>query len=57
MVATGVGPSITLAQERANRLADRVLVPNVRYRRDIGSRLMRGDYACVQQLGLLDPVE
>jgi phosphoribosylamine--glycine ligase len=57
MVATGVGPSIAVAQERANRLADRVLVPNVRYRHDIGSRLMRGDYARVEQLGLLDPLE
>ena len=55
MVVTGVGPSIAVAQERANRLADRVLVPNVRYRHDIGSRLMRGDYARVEQLGLLDP--
>jgi phosphoribosylamine--glycine ligase len=56
MVATGVGPSIALAQERANGLADRVLVPNVRYRHDIGSRLMRGDYARVERLGLLDPM-
>src|SRR5215213_9198284 len=57
MVVTGVGPEIGVAQERANRLADRVLVPNVRYRRDIGSRLMRGDYARVERLGLLDPSE
>src|SRR5437588_7859285 len=28
MVVTGIGPSIAVAQERANRLADRVLVPN-----------------------------
>jgi phosphoribosylamine---glycine ligase len=57
MVATGVGPSIAVAQERANSLADRVLVPNARYRHDIGSRLMRGDYARVESFGLLDPVE
>src|SRR5215207_6770324 len=37
MVVTGVGASIAMAQERAKILADRVLVPNVRYRRDIGS--------------------
>jgi phosphoribosylamine--glycine ligase len=55
MVVTGVGPSIALAQERANRLADRVLIPNVRYRHDIGTRLMGGDYARVEQLGYLDP--
>jgi len=57
MVVTGIGPDIGAAQERANRLADRVLVPNVRYRRDIGSGLMRGDYARVERLGLLDPAE
>src|SRR5215203_918923 len=56
MVVTGVGASIAMAQERANILADRVLVPNVRYRRDIGSRLVRGDFARVEQLGLLDPL-
>jgi phosphoribosylamine---glycine ligase len=57
MVVTGVGASTAMAQERANRLADRVLVPNVRYRRDIGSRLIRGDFARVERLGLLDPAE
>src|SRR5215213_1933342 len=57
MVVTGVGASIAIAQERANRLAERVLVPNVRYRRDIGSRLVRGDFAHIEQLGLLDPLE
>jgi phosphoribosylamine---glycine ligase len=57
MVVTGVGASIAAAQERANGLADRVLVPNVRYRRDIGSRLIRGDFARVEKLGLVDPAE
>jgi phosphoribosylamine---glycine ligase len=55
MVATGVGESISAAQQRANRLADRVLIPNVRYRRDIGERLMAGDLARVESLDLLDP--
>jgi phosphoribosylamine---glycine ligase len=32
MVTTGVGDSIATAQQRANR-ADRVLIPNLRYRR------------------------
>jgi phosphoribosylamine--glycine ligase len=54
MVVTGVGDSIALAQQRANSLADRVLIPNVRYRRDVGERLMAGDYARVEKLGLLD---
>jgi phosphoribosylamine---glycine ligase len=56
MVVTGVADTIALAQQRANRLADRVLIPNVRYRRDIGERLMARDYARVEKLGLLDPV-
>jgi phosphoribosylamine--glycine ligase len=54
MVATGVGPTIELARERANRLADRVLVPNVRYRRDIGDRLLAGEWDRLETLGLLD---
>ena len=56
MVVTGTGDSIGSAQARANRLADRVLIPNVRYRRDIGARLLDGDYARAQALGLLDPI-
>jgi phosphoribosylamine---glycine ligase len=56
MVVTGVGGSIASAQQRANALADRVLIPNVRYRRDIGHRLIAGDYARVEKLGLLDPL-
>jgi phosphoribosylamine---glycine ligase len=55
MVVTGTGDTIALAQRRANALADRMLVPNVRYRRDIGDRLIAGDYARVEQLRLLDP--
>jgi phosphoribosylamine--glycine ligase len=55
MVVTGVGDSIASAQQHANGLADRVLIPNVRYRRDIGERLVAGDYARVERLGLLDP--
>ena len=55
MVATGVGSTIACAQQRANRLADRVLVPNVRYRRDIGNRLIAGEFAEIEKLGLLDP--
>jgi phosphoribosylamine--glycine ligase len=56
MVVTGVGDSIASAQQRANELADRVLIPNVRYRRDIGARLIAGDHTRVENLGLLDPI-
>jgi hypothetical protein len=31
-----------------------VLIPNARYRRDIGQRLIEGDFAKVEALGLLD---
>jgi phosphoribosylamine--glycine ligase len=55
MVVTGVADTILLAQQRANHLADRILIPNVRYRRDIGDRLIARDYARVEKLGLLDP--
>lgn len=57
MVATGTGPTIRAAQVNALHLADRVIVPNLRYRRDIGEKLMAGDYARVQALGLLDDVQ
>jgi phosphoribosylamine---glycine ligase len=54
MVVTGVGETIATAQERANDLAGRVFIPNTRYRRDIGSRLIAGDFERVVSLGLLD---
>ena len=53
MVVTGVGSSIVAARDRANGLAGRVHIPNVRYRRDIGSRLIAGDFQRVEALGLL----
>ena len=55
MVVTGTAPTIVGAQARANALADRVVIPNTRYRRDIGAKLIAGDYAAVERLGLLDP--
>lgn len=55
MVVTGVGRTIRAARDEANALARRVLVPNVRFREDIGDRLIGGDFARVEGLGLLDP--
>ena len=52
MVVTGVAPTIAQAQSRANDLAARVHIPNVRYRRDIGARLIAGDFQRVAALGL-----
>jgi len=54
MVATAVAASIEEARCKAGALADRVIVPNVRYRRDIGSALVNRDMAFVEELGLLD---
>lgn len=56
MVVTGVGDTIAAAQQQAIQLADRVLIPNVRYRRDIGDRLIFGEYACLEELGVLDGI-
>lgn len=53
MVVTGAGATIAEAQARANGLAERVFIPNVRYRRDIGQRLIDGDFERVQALGYL----
>ena len=55
MVVTGTGQSIEEAQKEAYHLARRVIVPNVRYRNDIGDKLISGDLIAVERLGLLDP--
>jgi phosphoribosylamine--glycine ligase len=53
MVVTGTGLTVGEAQAQANRLAERILIPNVRYRRDIGDRLMAGQYDRLERLQLL----
>jgi phosphoribosylamine--glycine ligase len=55
MVVTGTGATMADAQSSAYRLADRVVIPNVRYRNDIGAKLIAGEWAEVERLGLLDP--
>ena len=52
LVATGTGSTIVEAQQRANLLASRITIPNVRYRTDIGARLVWADLLRVKQLGL-----
>jgi phosphoribosylamine--glycine ligase len=54
LVVTGVGPSVATAKQAAYSQADRVFIPNVRYRLDIGDRLIGGDLRRVEELGLLD---
>ena len=55
LVVTGVGQTIEAARDAANVLANKVIVANARYRRDIGARLIEGEFAQVEALGLLDP--
>lgn len=55
LVATGTGSTIAAARDAANALAGKVLVPNARYRRDIGDKLIAGDFAKIEAWGLLDP--
>jgi phosphoribosylamine--glycine ligase len=52
MVVTGVGKTIAAARAGAYERARRVLIPSVRYRLDIGDRLVASDYAAVAALGL-----
>ena len=55
MVATAVSDTVEAARNEAGALAEKVVVPNVRYRRDIGSDLIDRDFELVEQFGLLDP--
>ena len=54
MVATGTGPTIGDAKTGAYDLAAKVHIPNMRYRLDIGNRLIAGDWARLEALGYLD---
>jgi phosphoribosylamine--glycine ligase len=53
MVVTGTGPDIAAAQRAAYARARRIVIPNVRYRLDIGDRLAAQDYSDVDALALL----
>jgi phosphoribosylamine--glycine ligase len=53
MVVTGTGPTIAAAQRAAYERVTRVTVPNMRYRLDIGERVIR-DWARLKALELLD---
>jgi phosphoribosylamine--glycine ligase len=54
MVATATAKTIEAARIEAGALADKVVVPNVRYRRDIGSSLVERDFRFVEHLNLFD---
>lgn len=52
-VATGCGATPSDANAEALRIAQAVVVPNLRYRRDIGARLEAGEWAQLERLGWL----
>ncbi len=52
MVVTGIGVEVATARSAAYCLAARVVVPNLRYRDDIGERLAASELATLTRLGL-----
>ncbi|MGZ9060114.1 MAG: phosphoribosylamine--glycine ligase, partial [Burkholderiaceae bacterium] len=54
LVVTGTGETIADARDAANVLAGKVVIPNARYRSDIGQRLIQDQFAKLQAWGLLD---
>jgi len=55
MVATGAGHDVPAARRAAYSTAAGVVVPNLRYRLDIGERFLREDRALLERLGWLSP--
>ncbi|HEX3135846.1 MAG TPA: phosphoribosylamine--glycine ligase, partial [Planctomycetota bacterium] len=53
LVVTGRGDDVAAARSAAYRLVDRTVVPNVRYRADIGCRFLERDGALLRRLGYL----
>jgi phosphoribosylamine--glycine ligase len=54
LVVTGVAPTIEEAKRLAYGRLQRIVVPDGRYRLDIGDRLLAGDFQRLERLGLLD---
>jgi phosphoribosylamine---glycine ligase len=52
MVVTGTGADVPAAQRAAYARVRNVVVPNLRYRTDIGDRLVREDLATLARLGI-----
>lgn len=54
MVATGAGDTVPEARAACYRLVDRIAIPNLRFRRDIGQRFVDGEAATLRRLGWLE---
>lgn len=52
-VAIGVGLTVEESRTQSYALANKVIVPNLRYRNDIGDRVINGDYAGLRTLGYI----
>jgi phosphoribosylamine---glycine ligase len=52
MVVTGIGDSIDAARKAAYSRVQKVVIPNSRYRNDIGVRLIERDLSAMRRLGL-----
>ena len=50
-VVTGIGGTIEDARKNAYRVVKKIVVPNSRYRDDIGEKLMREDFESLRELG------
>ena len=53
-VATGTGSTVGQATTEAYRIARKVVIPNLRYRTDIGERVIRSDWDRLHAWGWLD---
>lgn len=54
MVVTGTGATISEAKRAAEARAQNVVIPNLRWRNDIGARFLAGEGARLARLGWLD---
>ena len=52
--AVGAGSTIIAARQQAYQLANKVILPNVRYRQDIGAKLIAGDLQQLIDWGYVD---
>ena len=53
MVVTGIGDSVVQARSIAYQRVGKVVIPNLRYRDDIGLRFVQQDQRIMQELGWL----